>query len=316
MPMVPKVVVHGVPDRDFRAQAGAEDLVKRYQFTGASIAGGLFVLVHDLLSDGGRAKTLTFQGQVSQFVPGIEHAEPPVEFQAIDDHRLGEQADVLRPEVAMRVDDASVFRPLFKKGALFRQKLPLSCRQAIDPRFRKSVPAVAQLGQIALNVRLELAPILGRADGQGRRKPVESRQYPTQLLHILGIDGSFENRDIEHAVGGQAAHLHQPVHHPAFAAQLQAVIRFYRERHDAEINAFGQPPVEMDLAFAVRFPGLQSAEIKVIIPDGLFQLVNQPIGQKNPGHVSFDDLDAFRPVRIAGRLLKEGYLFFNMHVCP
>lgn len=135
MPMIPKVVIHSVPYRDLRTQAGAEGLVKRYQLTGASIADRLPVLVHDLLSDGGRAKTLAFQGQVSQFVHGVEHAEPPVEFQAIDDHRLGEQADMLRPEVAMRVDDAPIFRPLLKKGALFRQKLPLSRRQAIDPRF-------------------------------------------------------------------------------------------------------------------------------------------------------------------------------------
>jgi hypothetical protein len=77
-------------------------------------------VAQDLVADGGHTETLAFHGQVGQFVNWIEDAELPVELQAINDHRLGRQEDMLRPEITMRIDDAPPPRPLFKKATLFR----------------------------------------------------------------------------------------------------------------------------------------------------------------------------------------------------
>ena len=130
--MILHLVVRDVPYGDLGAQTGAESLVKSYQLNGTSIADCFAVVTQNLLTDVGCTETLAFHGQISQFVHRIEDAKLPVEFQAINDHRRGCQADVLRPEVAMRIDDAPVPRPLFKKIALFRQKL-LLCRRQDDP---------------------------------------------------------------------------------------------------------------------------------------------------------------------------------------
>ena len=101
-------------------------------------------------------KPLAFEREEREFVDGIEAPQLARELEAVDDLRLGLEADVLGAQVAVRLDDAAGARALVEelRVALERSLLAIATSHS-RPRGRRR--------------DAELAPVLGDLRGEPPR---------------------------------------------------------------------------------------------------------------------------------------------------
>ncbi len=80
----------------------------------------------------------------------------------------------------------------------------------------------------------------------------------------------FPTRDevLKHVLGRQPAHLDQPFDGFAGSFENESSFGIDSERHDAEVDIWGEPLVQAYLVLAVAAPRCQGAEVQKIITHG------------------------------------------------
>ncbi|NRP74837.1 hypothetical protein ILFOPFJJ_05760 [Ensifer psoraleae] len=88
-------------------QQAAKAAIKRKQAVVRTIAKRFFQSSQKQRPDPTGPEHLAFEPEVTDFVVGIDDPHRAVEFETIDDLRRGDEADMLRPQVAVALDDLS-----------------------------------------------------------------------------------------------------------------------------------------------------------------------------------------------------------------
>lgn len=102
------------------------------------------------------AEPVAFEAQECNLIEWIDRPQARIEFEAIDDpHRIAEP-DMLRPQVAMSIDDATVANAISQHGSPIGEKPALDAGDAPDQPRRQAEASVEQHSPI---VRQALMPI-------------------------------------------------------------------------------------------------------------------------------------------------------------
>jgi hypothetical protein len=75
--------------------------------------------LEDAITDPTGIENLALQSQIGQLVERIQQAEHITELKTIDDNGRVSEANMLRPQVAMALDDASALHTLLKTDCIF-----------------------------------------------------------------------------------------------------------------------------------------------------------------------------------------------------
>ncbi len=252
-----------------------------------------------------RAQPLAFERQIAQFVGRIEDAVRTVELQAVDDNRFGQQAHMLRPQVAVTLDDAALPHAGIEQFGVVPQESQLGTGEAGralrgQPEFR-----AGQFAQVVLDQPGEVLPIGFWRDGLDIGRSVEAGQPPGQPIDFGLSDCPAAEQMVEHAIRRQPPHPHQPVHRLPLPAEVQAPSRIAHQRNHPEVDIGRQTAVEPNFPFAVQAPRGDRAEIEIGIAHRLLQLVDMAIGEEHPGHVGLHRLHPYRRLRVGIRPLKK-----------
>ena len=106
---------------------------------------------------------------------------------------------------------------------------------------------------------------------------------------------------VQHALGGKTNHFDQPVHDNAGTPDREITPALQGERHYPDVYVVRKAAVEPHLLLGVAPPGVSRRKIEAFAAQRLFQLVDVAVGQKYPGEMRFDPLDAVRLLWIGRR---------------
>ena len=302
-----------VPDRQHGAAQRPAALVERHQIGGRAVAGLLAIRLQQPRFDVRLAEPLAFQRQIAELVHRVGQPQVAVELQAVGDDEVRLEVDVLRPQIAVSLEDASGPDALVKPPPVDVDV----ARQAFD----------GTLHEIARQSRFRALKL---ARGVGKRSPeaptvvtlqkrfggcfgVERRHPLGDGPHLAASQPAGQRQRLQGAGGRQAPHRHQPLDGVAVFAEGQGPAGVAGQREDAEIDVGRQPPVQPDLLLAEVPAPLQGREIQALPADRLLHLVGTAVGQEHPRHAGLARADRPRIARVGGRTRQERHLLREPH---
>jgi hypothetical protein len=136
-------------------------------------------------------------------------------------------------------------------------------------------------------------------------RTVVARKPRDERLEVSRAQPSGFHQPVEHQLLRQAPHADQPVDHHAAAIEPQRARAVHADRHHAEIDAFGEAPVEGHLHAAMRAARRDGGEVAAIVPHRLLELVRVRIGEEHPRKVGFHRAHLLRALGIGRGALEE-----------
>jgi hypothetical protein len=276
-------------DSDPSADQGADCPVKSGQHRWRAIAGALSITIKQDLADAGCAQPLAFHGEKREFVDRIVVPEFGTKLETIDDPRRRSETNVLRAEIAMPFDDPAHLDALHQQVGTanegFDPSREVLAHQPQNGTARFTQNPTARSAFLTKAVEIGFRPDI-RMPGRGK----EFRKTGGERLNIGRAPSAAREAAVEHAVGGQADHLDQPIDDGPFSGEREAVPA-KGQWHDAEIDFRRETSVETHLLFGVPVPQRRGRKIQPVTGQRLFQLEDVFLGQKHPGKIRFNPFD-------------------------
>jgi hypothetical protein len=154
-----------------------------------------------------------------EFVIRIDQPQVPVEFEAVEDHDRIRQADMLRSQIAMAIDDAARLRSLPQPRAdppegRLKMVEKHRCPGLVRPQIRAQ-----KHGPVLGHFVREVPEGHIRVDRGALGALVEIRQNLGKSADILLTHASFLQADVKHAISRKTLHLDDPVYDLPFSSQ-------------------------------------------------------------------------------------------------
>ena len=274
------------------------------------VAETLADLPRQVRSRPGGAEALTFDIEKGEFVEGIDSSQRRAEFQAVDDRQWGAEPDVLRPEVAVTVDDAAAGNAIDEEIGALAEEATLGAVDArplaeveLQPPIRKHRAVCGKLAAPVGEERL-------RVDQARPGVAIETGEDCRQTVKMGPVERAIEQDVLEHLALVEPAHDHQKVHDAAGAADRQPGVGRY-QRNDVDVDTRRQSAIEPQLGPAGRFAAVARREVEVGKADRLFQLVDEAVADEDPRHVGLAARYVPGPGRIGRRIGEERNLLLK-----
>ena len=230
------------------------------------------------------AESGAFQLEETQFLGPVENPQVAVEFEAIDHRGRLRQQDVLRPQVAVRLDDAA------------------TCSATVEFHFETGEDRVLAPGQ------QRCAVVVERTQHEMVRVDLGMHALPEQAgLRDRGFCGGIERgeqvgharqrryagvsaleRGVQHPAAIDAPHLHEPVDGLAGAADRQAAGTVDDKLHGPQVDIRRQPAIQPHLRLGVGPACRKRAVVHRVPAHGLTQLECMLTDEKHPREVGLD----------------------------
>jgi len=261
-------------------------------------------LVHDpspeVLPCPSSAQPLALDAKERYFIEWIDHAQPRIEFQTIDDADRIAEKNVFRTQISMSVDNVPALHPFGQKIAPLAEKPTL---HGIDGTHQSSRELKTRIEQNAAVVG-EAPPKLRDIDG-GRNQhcagaTIELDESGGDAIELPTMQPPVRDHSVEHLALVEAVHGYEPIDNFSFAADRETMFRAH-QRNDVPINIRRKAPIELELGAASGLAARERGEVKVREADRLFQLIGPVAGQKYQRHMRFVTryLGDMRPIAIA-----------------
>jgi hypothetical protein len=218
--------------------------VEREQFFGRPVLQSRRDTSTDVAACPCTAETLALETEKSQFVERVRRPQGGIELQAVDDAQRVTEKDMFRTQVAMGVDDAPRPHAVDQKRSAAGEEQPLRAVYAPDQTGRH---AEARIQKDALIVDQASSPSDEMPEGRDENRcgtSIELHQCVHQPINLPGFHAAPYKRPIEHLVFVETTHDDEPVDDVAGSPDGESC-RGRRQRNDIEINARGQPAIEL-----------------------------------------------------------------------
>ena len=240
-------------------------------------------------------------------LPGrVPESEALIELDAVEDLDRLDATDVLRLQIAMAVTDPALGDPRPEARGLARQEVihvgPQQQPLLGGPEICGSLGGLREAFVPVLTNRLDRPLLVDPLASP--RAGVEARHGRCDGAHLRGLGSARYHELIEHALGGQPAHLHSHLDGWAGAADPDARTGAF-ERDHPEVGIRSEPPIEAHLLLAEMTALTERSEIQEPEVDGLLDLVHTFPRQEHPRDVGFHQLHTVDLVRVDGRLAKS-----------
>ena len=156
-----RVFFQQVCDSEPSAKRGTVTVVERKKFIGRSVAEQVFQPSPKIPSSPGRFEPIAFEGKKCDFIERINHAEPGIEFEAVDDSDLVVQPDMFGSQVAVAVYDPAVTQ---SRDNLLTARLQKTALNRVDLAHQAGGNSKPRIKQDTLVVVETSCPI-GQMDG-------------------------------------------------------------------------------------------------------------------------------------------------------
>jgi len=267
-----------------RTQHRAVTAVEQKQLLGQSIPQAAHDTTRDIFPRPAGAEPIAFKAQERDLVEWIDGPQARIELEAIDDPHRITQPNMLRAQVAVPIDDATLANALGQRPRLLGKEFGLRTGNAADEPRRQPEARVEQHAPI---VRQAFAPVAQMDRGRQKNRlcpAIELYQRgdePIELPRCEAIlqDGMFERLSLV-----ETSHDHEPVDDFCIATDRESVRRC-GEGYHVEIDVRCQPTIESELSPAGGFPPPQGREIEIGKADRFLELVDPVAGEKYPGHM-------------------------------
>ena len=303
-----------MPDGEPRTHASPSTPIERNDGSQWPIASETRVGVERHHPHRGLAEQRAFHCQERQFLDRIHDPKVAVELQAIDDHRLGQQVDMLRPEIAVPLDHA--LRAPFDQGPMITQEGALRIDHALGPCQRHAVDGHRQNIAIGSDLALDPAPIVTRPHRDGSRFRIERADQLERLAQPIPVELAARDGDVESRLGWQAPHLDQAIDNLPLTAELQLASRIDDQARRTQIDVRRETAIEADLGLAMTASSGNAGKIQERRANRLLELVRMTLGQEHPRHVGLDRFDPGGSLREAGSTPQERDLGFQRYLMP
>jgi hypothetical protein len=132
-------------------------------------------------------------------------------------------------------------------------------------------------------------------------------------VHHIGAGSPASDQIHEDSIGWKAPHPDHVIDALAAPAQLQRAASLVRDRHDPEVDLWGEPPIQPHLFVAEVVAELGCAEVEEGEADGLLELVDIRPSEEDVRDMRLHMLHSLRPMRVEGRILKRPDDFLLAH---
>ncbi|HET8543368.1 MAG TPA: hypothetical protein VFL68_02565 [Pseudolabrys sp.] len=231
-------------DGEPSAKRGAVTVIESKKFIGRSVAEQVFQPLPKIASSPGYFEPVAFESKKCDFIERINHAEPGVEFEAVDDSDLVVQPDMLRPQIAVAVHDPAVAQSRDNLLTARLQKTALNCVDLAHQAAGNSKPRIKQDTLVVVEASCPIGQMDGGRQINRRRRAVEKGQSLYQAIKLGRSETPGFYHVVEHEAFVQPLHMHEPVDGYAITADRQLVASL-RKRHDPEIHIGRQPPIQL-----------------------------------------------------------------------
>jgi len=140
----PRIGLQQMRDRQPRPQRRAMTAVEGKQRFGPAVVQRRFDAALEIFPGPSGAEALAFESEICDLVEWIEHPQALVELQAVDDLHRPAEPDVLRPQIAVGLDDAARPDQVGEHGCMTVQEFTLSAIDAPNQPRRKGEARVEQ----------------------------------------------------------------------------------------------------------------------------------------------------------------------------
>ena len=217
------------------------------------------------------------------------------ELDAIEDadRAVWPDVDVLEPEIAMAVADATLGDAPVEPFLLVAHEGRLPPHDLLGLRgIEISRERVPRLNEVLLDVLL---------DGRGSREPahllvtarrvMEHRDAGGDRVDAFAGERSSGEQRIRPLFVTESLHMNRPVDDPAGAPDDAAPVQVARDGYEAAIDSGGEAPVEADLFLAGRETLLARAKVQKAEVHRFLDLEDVTVEQKDPRDVGLDQRD-------------------------
>ena len=232
------------------------------------------------------AEPLALEIEKGDFVERVGGTQGGVELQAVDDARRVAETNMLRPQIAMAIDDAPCPHAVRQQRSAQRQEAALGAVDAADQTGGHGKAWIEQNALIDLQTAFPGDEMHPRRNVDRRCAAIELHQSSHQPIDLPSPQTVLHNGPIEHGKVFEAAHHHEPIDRLSGPADGQPCRR-QRQWNGAKIDLWCEPPVERYLRPASRRAARQRGKIKVRKAHRLFELICPIVGEKHPRHVGF-----------------------------
>ena len=220
----------------------------------------------------------------AEFLGAIHDAEVAVELEAIDDGRRIRQQNVLRPQVAVALDDASSSGPRFQDGFEGCERKMLQPLKKGRAWRVQGLDHTRVAGHLAGDPRANFA---GSGNG-GRGRRIECGKHVGNPLQHWRRNVAALERRIQEPSPVQAPHFDQPVHDLARAAGQDAPVRPSHQWQRPQVHVGREPPVQPYIFLGIHAPQVNASVVHGFPAHGLAQLQSPVADEEDPCEVGLD----------------------------
>ena len=141
----------------------------------------------------------------------------------------------------------------------------------------------------------------------------EAGKTRAERLNIAMAPIAMGETVVKHPIGGQPAHLDEPIDDTAGSGDREAALAEGQGQY-AHIDVVGKAAIEAQFLLGIAPPGGKGPKIDPAVTHWFFEFVDVPIGQEHPGEMGFDPLNPRRALGIGTGRTKKRHLAVNCDI--
>jgi len=248
----------------------------------------------DVIADPRRSEPLAFEREKRHLVVRINGAETRIEFEAVDDPDRMAEPDVLRPQIAVPVDDVPPTHAGGQNPCVRLEETELDRVKPTNETVRHSQPRIQENSLVVCEASAPLMQVSSRRQVNRGCPLIELGERHNQTIKVPRLDAMLDDERFEHLLHVESAHDDEPIDDRAPAPDGQAL--FCRDqRHYIEVDVRRQTAVQAKLGATGSLSLRQGGEVEIGKAHRLLELVDAVADHEDPRHVGLVASDFWSP---------------------
>jgi hypothetical protein len=237
------------------------------------------------------SESLAFNGEECQLIEWIDGPKPRIELKAVDDADPIVEPNVLRSEITVAVNDPAAPNTIENAFSALREECAQNSVDTTNDVRGHAEPGLQQNAAIVVQQSRPADQFPAARREHRSCMAIELSESLSKGVQLEGEEPVPSDSVLESKALIQAPHDNQPINDLTFSPDRDSKAG-PRDGLHIEIHIAGKPPIEPQLCPACSFATFESGEVEIGKAHGLLEFVHSIPGKKDPGHVSFAQLDA------------------------
>src|SRR5665647_2891260 len=185
--------------------------IKREQLLGRTVPQHAFHAAFDKGPNPSRTESLALKTEIGDLIERIDHSQPRIEFETVDDPDRIPQPDMLGAQVAMARDDLAMAKAGDDETAAPIQKPALRTVDTLHQAGGHAKTTIEQYASVIGKAALPIGKVDRCREQDRRRRAVKLRQRRDQTAKLEDVDTLLGDETVEHVAFVETLHDDEPI---------------------------------------------------------------------------------------------------------